>query len=72
MAVYEITKGVHELEGQSYCSYGIRCGETSIADLSCNREKVEQLAAMCTRMGLDPLHLRDVAEDFLAEDSAWP
>lgn len=71
MTIYEMTQGVSVLEGEPYCSYGIRCGGMEIADISCDREKLAKLVDLCNHLALDPIHLRDVVEDFLAEESAW-
>ena len=71
MTIYQVTQCVHFLEGEAYHSYGIRCASAEVSDLSCDRTKVEKLAGLCNRLALDPVHLVDVAEDFLAEESAW-
>lgn len=58
-----------------YISYGIALAEEqdgtlevfdSVADISTDRAEVESLADVCNTFQLDPIHLRDVAEDFLA------
>lgn len=56
-----------------YESYGLACYENGtlvlqIADLSLSGPSVERLAEQCNRLELSPLHLRDIAEDFLAQD----
>lgn len=71
MTIYQVTQCVHFLEGEAYHSYGIRCDSAEISDLSCDRQKVEKLVGLCNRLALDPVHLLDIAEDFLAEESGW-
>lgn len=38
----------------------------SISDLSANIEPIERLVQICNSLQLDPIHLQDVATDFLA------
>ena len=52
----------HEEIG-SYIGYGIRYGEHTVTDISLDRAKIENL------IELSPLHMMDIIEDFLAEDS---
>ena len=59
-------------DNDAYVTYGIsvRTVEDEIAfvsDVSTEFEEVQRLAALCTEQELDPLHLMDVVEDFLAE-----
>lgn len=56
-----------------YESYCLACYQNGmlalqIADLSLSGSSVERLAEQCNRLELSPLHLRDIAEDFLAQD----
>jgi len=37
----------------------------SISDVSLDKHRVEELAALCTRLQLHPTHLQDVVEDAL-------
>ena len=58
----------------TYDTYGIRASEGGIelifvSDVSTDGEAVERLATTCTVEQLDPIHLGDVIEDFLAEVS---
>ena len=39
--------------------------EYTVANLFSRREQAEELAALCTRLELSPIHLMDVAEDAL-------
>lgn len=38
-----------------------------ISDVSPNLDEVQHLAELCTAQELDPIHLQDVVEDFLAK-----
>lgn len=53
------------LEGVSYRTYGIRCTEQEIADLTRDAAALKPLLDYCNRLKLSPLHLKDVAEDFV-------
>lgn len=71
--MYQVTVGNYMLDGRRYTSYGIRCGAVLVEDLSLCRSEVEALAALCTRERLDPIHLPELAADFLARtDTAVP
>ena len=60
--------------GDSACTvYGIRCLQggcvtASVSDITGDRAKVEAAARLCTSLRLDPLQLKDIAEDLSAED----
>lgn len=55
--------------GQSYFAYGIEaCGqEWRVGQISVVREEVEQLALRMNTNDLSPVHLQDVAEDWLTD-----
>ena len=59
---------VHEEIG-SYIGYGIRYGEHTVTDISLDRAKIENLIERMNSNELSPLHMMDIIEDFLAEDS---
>lgn len=67
---YELvtTTIVHEEIG-SYIGYGIRYGEHTVTDISLDRAKIENLIERMNSDELSPLHMMDIIEDFLAEDS---
>ncbi len=67
---YELitTTIVHEEIG-SYIGYGIRYGEHTVTDISLDRAKIENLIKRMNSDDLSPLHMMDIIEDFLAEDS---
>ena len=59
-------------EGEEYLAYGITVmsGDkeiVSVSDVSTNYEDMRLLAETCTRKELDPIHIKDVIEDFLSE-----
>ena len=62
---YEISVSEQMLEGVSYRTYGIRCTEQEIADLTRDAAALKPLLDYCNRLKLSPLHLKDVAEDFV-------
>ena len=73
---YEVIGEVQSHEGHDYISYGIAAyadAETCVAkyviayvpDVSTNRSAVESLVQRCNILGLSPIHLVDVVEDFL-------
>ena len=63
---YEISVSEQMLEGVSYRTYEIRCTEQEIADLTRDAAALKPLLDYCNRLKLSPLHLKDVAEDFVA------
>lgn len=58
----------HEEIG-SYIGYGIRYGEHTVTDISLDRAKIENLIERMNLNELSPLHMMDIIEYFLAEDS---
>ena len=66
--MYTLTKKTVTVEGKEYTVYGIRYNDDFFADdVSSDKSKVEKLVMDCNRYSLDPIHLYDVIEDFLAE-----
>ncbi len=69
--MYTLTEEKKILEEQEYVAYGIRYNsEYCIDDVSADKEAVKRLVANCNKYELDPVHLRDVVEDFLTEEGA--
>ena len=73
MITYGITEEKYTLGDDSRVSYGIAVYDSgistviaSVRDLSSDREAVEEHVRLCNRLELSPIHLNDVAEDFLA------
>lgn len=54
------------LEGRRYQAFGIRCEEGEVNDLARDARVLQPLLQRCNALELDPIHLRDVAEDFVA------
>lgn len=58
-------------EGKTYCTYGVaevRLGEgdrEEYHDLCTDREAVAAFVEKCNKLNLEPIHLKDVVEDFL-------
>ena len=48
-------------------TYGIKCDEVSVKDVSPNKEEVTELIDRLNQYELSPCHLQDVIEDFIQE-----
>ena len=62
-----------ELGTYATYSMSVRTVEEEIAfvsDITTDYEEIERLADLCTAKELDPLHLEDVVQDFLADPEA--
>ena len=46
-------------------TYGIKCEEVSVKDVSPNKEEVTELIDRLNRYGLSLCHLQDVVTDFI-------
>lgn len=74
MVQYRVEKRTFSTENEaSHESYCLACYQNGkpilrIEDLSLSGPSVERLAEQCNRLKLSPLHLRDVAEDFFAQN----
>jgi len=73
MIIYGITEETYILENDRRISYGIAIYDIDIStviaskkDLSSDKKAVERLVNLCNQLKLSPIHLDDVAEDFLA------
>ena len=64
-----IAKTIDHEEIGSYIGYGIRYVEHTVTDISLDRAKIENLIERMNLNELSPLHMMDIIEDFLAEDS---
>ena len=70
--VYTVIENDCEIEGYKYTGYGICVSETDgtcnfvYPDISRRREDVERRLELCNRLELDPVHIEDVINDFLA------
>ena len=43
-----------------------------ISDICTNAQQAQRLAHLCTQGQLEPIHLMDVIEDFVADPCSWP
>ena len=73
MVKYKVIKeSLISAEGKKYTAYGIKALENGseiaqVPDIGCTYISVKKLCAQCNRLKLSPVHLRDVAEDFVAK-----
>lgn len=72
MITYKINETVVEVNEKVEISYGVSCLENGreleiIKDLSTDKSKVKKLVNTCNSLQLDPVHLCDIAEDFIDE-----
>ena len=66
--MYFLTKDKVIVEGGEYTVYGMRYDDGPIAaDLSTDKRVVQGLVEKCNKYQLEPIHMFDVIEDFLAE-----
>ncbi len=72
MITYKLSEESFESDdGDSYISFGVIAESdkgkiiASVLDLSTERSEVERLISLCNELELDPIHLNDVAEDFV-------
>ena len=65
--MYTITQEEKSIEGVAKTTYGIKCDEVSVKDVSPNKEEVTELIDRLNQYGLSPCHLQDVIEDFIQE-----
>jgi len=70
--IYHLVENSYPNENGSRISYGITVRTDadsilySICDITSNKEKLLELIHKCNLLGLSPMHLCDVIEDFLA------
>ena len=75
--IYGTIHEIYTLGSETRISYGIAAysdaetGSTAsviaaVRDISSDREQIDSLVALCNRYRLDPMHLTDIVEDFLA------
>lgn len=62
----QLISGEYSLEGRTYCSFGLKCGDIWFEDISTDRGAVENLVSLCNRLEVSSEHLADIVEDFLA------
>ena len=63
---YHIFQESAEQDGLGrYETYGIRCGEATVHDVSPNKASAERIAALLNRCAVSPVHFFDIVEDCL-------
>lgn len=65
--MYTLIETVAILDGIPVPMYGIEGGGAKFPCLSVSREKVSALLLLCNTYGASPVHIEDIAEDFLYE-----
>ena len=65
--MYTITQDKKNIDGAVKTTYGIKCDEVSVKDVSPNKEEVTELIDRLNQYGLSPCHLQDVIEDSIQE-----
>lgn len=68
---YILIKGVYLIDADEHIGYGImycdRRNTVSFEDISMNEKKVSSLVDVCNSLGLSPIHLSDIVDDFLSD-----
>ena len=64
--MYQLCTSTHFIKEHAYISYGIQHDSMRIEDISLSKGSVEALVVLCNQGKLDPIHLENVIEDFLA------
>jgi len=64
---YLLVEDTVVVDGTAYRSYGITAAVSRITyrDISTDRQAVEALVERCNELRPDPIHLKDIVEDFL-------
>ena len=65
--MYTITQDKKNIDGAVKTTYGIKCEEMAVQDVSPNKEEVTVLIDRLNKYELSPCHLQDVIEDFIQE-----
>lgn len=63
--MYTILQEEKNIEGVVKTTYGIKCEEMAVNDVSPNKKEVTELIDRLNKYGLSPCHLQDVIEDFI-------
>ena len=66
LMMVQLISGEYSLEGRTYCSFGLKCGNIRFEDISTDRGAVENLVSLCNRYEVSSQHLADIVADFLA------
>ncbi len=65
--MYTITQDKKNIDGAVKTTYGIKCDEVSVKDVSPNKEEVTELIDRLDQYGLSSCYLHDVIDDFIQE-----
>lgn len=69
---YKVSQNeIYDEDGKAHTVYGIEAWSSdtcvkSVTDIFFDRQKAENMAALCNRLEVSSVHLTDVAEDALA------
>lgn len=63
--MYTITQDKKNIDGVVKTTYGIKCDEVFVKDVSPNKEEVTELIDRLNQYGLSRCHLQDVVTDFI-------
>ena len=63
--MYTILQEEKNIEGVVKTTYGIKCEEMAVNDVSPNKKEVTELIDRLNKYKLSPCHLQDVIEDFI-------
>ena len=63
--LYTILQEEKNIEGVVKTTYGIKCEEMAVNDVSPNKKEVTELIDRLNKYELSPCHLQDVIEDFI-------
>ena len=64
---YKVIEDKINIEGKSFITYGISYNDIIIHDISIRKDKIDKLIKRCNNYKLDPIHIYDIIDDFLAE-----
>ena len=63
--MYTILQEEKNIEGVVKTTYGSKCEEMAVNDVSPNKKEVTELIGRLNKYELSPCHLQDVIEDFI-------
>ena len=69
--IYELTEGYFNVESDTHIGYGISVKDfknhqsLNFNDISIDKDKIVKLISLCNELHLDPIHIKDVIDDFL-------
>lgn len=63
--MFSLIEARYLLEGRYYVGYGIQYGDICIPDITTNKSRLEKFIELCNKLELSPLHIKDIALDFV-------